>query len=362
MRLMWRDLAVDDTTLSALNALAGDTPYVGHSASLTRCHFSVSGALTPAVPAARRVYPGRLIELERDFRAGRRPGPGEDTSLPAEVPRRAPRGQFASRWLVLEHIAGDVLDLRATALLSKALRAALMSGFRRILGEASIPEIVSGHLLDGRPTAQAHLAIVPLAFIDRAFGDGSVLGVALVPPGDGALLDDAAFQAALGEVAPWNEAAGRRELRLWRSAIEVVLTPNLESARRSLDPAPYVATARTWATCTPMVLGRHLKEKSNAAREFETQELIAQACHHSGLPAPDVVVPDKHSAITGAPSARPSRRSPAWMGWRLPDNLASRPLTHAILQFAEPVRGPVILGAGRFAGLGLCRPHNPQKI
>jgi CRISPR-associated protein Csb2 len=44
------------------------------------------------------------------------------------------------------------------------------------------------------------------------------------------------------------------------------------------------------------------------------------------------------------------------MRWRLPESLAGRQLTHAVIQFAEPVEGPVLLGAGRFLGLGLCRP------
>jgi CRISPR-associated protein Csb2 len=44
------------------------------------------------------------------------------------------------------------------------------------------------------------------------------------------------------------------------------------------------------------------------------------------------------------------------MRWRLPSSLASRFLTHAVIRFSEPVEGPVILGAGRFVGLGLCRP------
>jgi CRISPR-associated protein Csb2 len=31
-------------------------------------------------------------------------------------------------------------------------------------------------------------------------------------------------------------------------------------------------------------------------------------------------------------------------------------LFHATIEFAEPVAGPVVLGAGRFFGLGLCIP------
>jgi CRISPR-associated protein Csb2 len=44
------------------------------------------------------------------------------------------------------------------------------------------------------------------------------------------------------------------------------------------------------------------------------------------------------------------------MRWQVPASLASRALTHAVIRFSEPVAGPVILGAGRFVGLGLCRP------
>jgi CRISPR-associated protein Csb2 len=74
------------------------------------------------------------------------------------------------------------------------------------------------------------------------------------------------------------------------------------------------------------------------------------------LPEPEAVVADKHSAIEGAPSAYPSARSPDWAHWRLPQSLATRQLTHALLRFPKEVEGPVILGAGRFVGLGLCQP------
>lgn len=30
--------------------------------------------------------------------------------------------------------------------------------------------------------------------------------------------------------------------------------------------------------------------------------------------------------------------------------------THAILVFDEPVRGPILVGAGRYRGYGFCRP------
>ena len=113
--------------------------------------------------------------------------------------------------------------------------------------------------------------------------------------------------------------------------------------------------AQIFATVTPIALDRHLKQKGEARLE-EVATQIARCCRNIGLPEPDAVGPDKHSAIEGAPSAYPSGKSPAWTNWRLPRSLASRQITHAVIRFAEPVEGPVILGAGRFVGLGLCRP------
>lgn len=64
----------------------------------------------------------------------------------------------------------------------------------------------------------------------------------------------------------------------------------------------------------------------------------------------------KQSALRGAPSAWPAGGSPGWTGWARPKSLAGRPLVHAVIKFGEDVQGPVILGAGRFFGLGLCLP------
>ncbi|MGH7063506.1 MAG: type I-G CRISPR-associated protein Csb2, partial [Stellaceae bacterium] len=371
VRLVWRAAAADSGTVAALNDLAADTPYIGHSASLTRCRFSAEGAPEATAPARRKVYRGRLAELERSHRAGRRPSPGADVHIAPVSAKERPHSVFAERWLVLEHVGGEVRDLRAAALVGKALRDALMSGYKRTIGETRIPPIVSGHRADGTPLGEPHLAIIPLAFLGSQYADGRVFGFALIPPGEAALLDDADFQNAIREIAPWNDKEDRRELRL--DHFDLTFTPSGEGTRHSLDPSPYVATAKIWATCTPIVLDRHLKSAGNAARNREVCGVIAQACLNIGLPAPGripdrgepdeefVIAAGKHSAVRGAPSAYPSGRSPNWLRWRLPQSLANRQLTHAVLQFEEPVRGPVMLGAGRFVGLGLCRALDPEE-
>lgn len=370
-RLIWRGLVADAQTLAALNALAADTSYVGHSASLTRCRFRADLTPNPATPSRRRVYRGRLAELERDFRAGRRPSWGEAVPDAPSKPISPARSIFADRWLVLEHIDGEMPDLRAAALVGKALRHALMAGYRRTVGETGIPGVVSGHAPDGSPLLQEHFAIVPLSFVGSTYADGRVLGFALIPPYDSGLLDAREFQQAVREISPWNSKNGRRELKLVADGFDTTFALSPQQAPRSLDPAPYVASARTWASCTPVVLDRHVKASGNEARDQEMQELIVQACFNIGLPSParlsEAGAPDKlaiavgkHSALEGVPSAYPSRRAPPWTRWRLPKSLASRQLTHAVLQFDQPVRGPVILGAGRFSGLGLCRALDPE--
>jgi CRISPR-associated protein Csb2 len=358
VRLVWRDAAADAATLSALNELAADTPYLGHSASLVRCHFTGEAGECTGAQARRRVYPGRLAELERAYQAGRRPNPGDavPAAPPASVALPA-ESLFSDRWLVMEHVGGEMPmpDLRATALVARLLHKTIMAGYERIGLDDSIPPAVSGHRPDGAPLGEPHLAIAPLAFLGSPYADGTVYGLALVPPRRSDLFAEPDFQRALREIMPWNDGTSRRELTLRGEGVHLVLALAGDGARRSLDPAPYVAEARVWATCTPIVLDQHLKESGNAARASEIESLVRCACRNIGLPEPDQIAAGKHAAFPGAPSAYPSGRAPPWTGWRLPPRLASRQLTHAVVAFRDAVKGPVILGAGRFCGLGLCR-------
>lgn len=376
VRLLWADAAPKDETLAALKRLAHDTAYIGHSASLARCQFLLDGDafnLSQANPPARHVYAGRLDELrsayarfEKSADKKDRPQKGARVAPPTK-PTRERANIFGERWLILEHIAEDMPDLRACALVSKTIRDALLSGYQRIgLGDR-IPEVISGHAADSAPTRVPHLAIFPLAFVGFPYADGHVMGFALVPPLDSAMLDDEDFRRALRALAPLDEKQGRRVLTLKPKGgtpsdrtFCIRLSPTLESGKRSLDSSLYLGPARTFATATPIVLDRHLKE-NGTARQGEITKQVAAACRNIGLPEPEQVVADKHSAVEGAPSAYPCGKSPAWMRWRMPPALASRQLTHAVIRFAAPVEGPVILGAGRFMGLGLCRPLDAEE-
>ena len=356
MTMVWAQ-EPEPRRFAALKAVARDIGYVGHSASLVRCRFLRGGAEAqghPAMRARRRVYPGRLAELEQAHLMNPiRPMISPGSAVPAGLPSLPPA--FSSDWLILETIGGAVPDIRASALVCRVLRKALMCGYRRIGRADAIPEIVSGHDPSGRPTRLPHLAITPMAFAGFPYSDGRVFGFALISPARTTLSDVPGFRAAFEKVAPRDPGEERRVLTLEGAPLRepLRLSPAGATTKRSLSPDPYVAAANVWASVTPIVLDRHLKRKD----DLELRELVASACENAGLsrPDPDRIRIGKHSAVEGAPPARPLAGEPHWTRWKIPAPLASRPLLHAVIDFGRETPGPVMLGAGRFTGLGLCR-------
>ena len=356
MAMVWSDEPGPDL-FKSLDRVARDIGYLGHSASLVRCRFLRDNSVTPphpGAPARRSVYPGRLAELEAAHRANPvRPVIGPGASVPMVSP--ASTSESPAEWLVLEAIEGETPDLRASALVCRALRRALMSGYRRAeLGDA-IPEIVSGHTADRRPTPRPHLAVAPLAFAGYPHADGRVFGFALIPPADIRLQGVPGFLRAFEAVARYDPGRERRVLKLDGLPLSkpLHLAPAGATAPRSLSPEPYLKPAHVWASVTPIVLDRHLKRNGDS----EVREIIANACENAGLPRPDPqrIRTGKHSAIEGAPPARPSAGAPSWLRWKVPESFATRSLVHAVIDFGRATAGPVLLGAGRFTGLGLCR-------
>lgn len=356
MALCWR-AEPEHVVLAALQSIARDVPYIGHSASLTRCRFSIGEPSGTGQPARLWVYGGRLQELKRAHVANPvRPmiAPGAAVSRPVPQPTVPPRD-----WLVLEIVGGETPDIRAAPVLCRLLRQAVMSGYSRAGLGAAIPAAVSGHDADGAPTTDDHLAIAPMSFAGFPHADGRLMGFALIPPRNLGLLDLPGFLRAFEAVAPFDEARERRvlSLKVKGSLMPLQLAPATTDGPRSLSPRPYLKEARVWGSVTPMVLDRHLKRRDDE----EIRRLVAEACVRADLlpPEPARIVVGKHAAVDGAAAAWPSARGPKWLRWRLPPSLTTRWLTHAVIDFGQPVPGPVLLGAGRFNGLGLFRGIDP---
>jgi CRISPR-associated protein Csb2 len=121
-----------------------------------------------------------------------------------------------------------------------------------------------------------------------------------------------------------------------------------------------VRRSRVWTTATPIILDRFPRSNDPEARSNEVKASIRRSCSHVGLPEPSFIAVTDGSAVRGAPPARPARGSKSWEHWQLPSSLAARPLVHATIGFDAEVSGPILLGAGRYVGMGLCLPVNAR--
>lgn len=370
VRFLWDD-DVPSEVLRGLTALANRVASIGHSSSLTRCAFTTpedqlqtatgTWAPSPDGTAALRVYyPGRLAELSDWFRGQTGPiqRPRSRATARYSAPRSAsnPTAQpsFLGKerdWFVFESVDGTAPDVLATPHIARRVRDALMQH----CGE--VPELLSGHQPDGAPSQNPHVAVLPLCNVGWAHSTGDVLGFAVVIP-DGA--DPNQRLQVLRAIASFSNGGSDSDSDLRRAQLQMSnsMVWHLERAaypsRVSLRPDRWCGTTTTWASVTPVLLDRFPKQDALA----EQAEIIAGACRNIGLPEPSEIEFHKHSAINGAVSAYPARGRRERPDWSFPrgSKFAQRPRRHVVLRFAEPVRGPVVLGAGRYHGMGLCLP------
>ena len=369
LRLVWAAPAQRET-LDALQSLACDTSYIGHSSSLVRCRFVTENIVSPLYsprPSRAGPYVGRLRELEalhaRHLRgdASARPKPGLVMRSELEPTAANCSSIFGRVWTVLEHAGGDRPDLIAIAEVGRRMRDSIMSVF-----PGAIPEWLSGHRPDGSPSRSAHLAVLPLANLGHKWSDGRLIGLGLVLPRqiESAWEENVSpsvfeakrmFEQALARLSKAGDEGGDPciALKLGRAGVWK-LQPAI-SDLRSLAPSRYCKNARTWSTATPIALDRHLKSEGEE-RDAEANRSIVESFQRIGLPAPKAIRLHKHAAIIGSPSAWPPRGAPPWTGWARPGSLSGRQLLHATVDFANPVSGPIVVGAGRFFGLGLFLP------
>lgn len=353
--LIWPDVTLPEEHRQAIDDLCAKVTYLGHSSSLVQlwpAHSAPEPTLVPTVVEAsahlRVSGSGRLALLEASYAAGLRPSPAfqqayaPHRNLPEARP--IPQTCFDESLIVLRKVAGQDLPLESTLALTEALRGTVMRNVPQ-----PPTEWVSGHRPDGRPSEHDHLAYVPLPHVGSAHADGHLLGVALVLPRD--ISEQEANRCLAPLLAP-GSSAGPNVARLvmgqvgaWELVLEDRDRPPL-----SLTASTWTQAATRWATATPIVLDRYPKAKDLDAAEAEAIAFVRAACVRIGLPAPVDIVLMQASVLVGVPVAGRFRQLPSRF------NKARRLHTHAVLTFATKVRGPILLGAGRYRGYGLCRP------
>ncbi|MEC9360049.1 MAG: type I-U CRISPR-associated protein Csb2 [Pseudomonadota bacterium] len=327
----------------ALVTLVESVTYLGHSASPIRACLldaPVEPTLRPSDDGAfvlRVPGPGRLARLEQIHGLRLR-----DESVQAPVGRletyeskqHIARSVFLPHAYVVAFGAGPRLSLDSSLPLMQHLRDAILSR----LGD-KIPRKLSGHLPDGRADTEPHLAIAPLGFVNAKHADGSLKGAAFILPREADLATRRRLRVAVE--GNWNLQLGPL------GSLVLKFVEQTEQPMRSLRFTEYTGQAHTWASVTPVVLDRHPKRNGPTV-----ERIIAESCVRIGLPEPVEVRIGHVSAISGAPPV------PQFHGRSKQTD--GRLRKHVLLRFEERVQGPILIGAGRFMGLGLFLPMRVQ--
>lgn len=355
---------------AALERLCARVTRLGHSSSLVRCNI-VDRDLTPTlVPSdegdvvLRVVGPGQLERLDRAFEHHH--GVLQNRVLPARPQRYRsaskltapdPKAEsvFSTDWVLFERVGGSrPVTSRATDL-ARALRAALIE----VHGNQDLPVTLSGHAANG-PTEQPHVAFVPLPFVGNEHADGALMGCALVLPSEFTKNDR---ELLLRLVAKWEKERANQQgnLTLAGGTLPPVLVRRVElSAKAALDPTRWCRAATRFVTATPIALDKNpgnLRSNQDGTAHkaaLEAQQNISDACLRVVGARPSAVEVSLAPLLPGAQHVRD------FLPWPGRPGRTPRVHVHADIRFEVPVRGPLLLGAGRYFGLGLCLPVEDQ--
>jgi CRISPR-associated protein Csb2 len=341
---VWPEADPVPEVASALDKLAGCAAYLGKACSVVRMRAADSSPEPNYVPDAsgdrvlRVPSAGRLRELESLFAADLRPTAGTQqryANLHEHPVGVEPVATEFGRMIVFRKTAGPGLPIEAALTLTDAVRRALMG----IAGEAGpITEIIHGH------NGDTHCALAALPFVGGKYGDGHLMGFAVALPRKASVADQRGVLRACGMLVENERGLHIPGIGDWK--LEPV---ELAAKNSTLRAESWTRVARQWSTVTPILLDRFPKKKGPTV-----EEIVASACRRISLPAPDAIEHGPYSRLQGVPPVpafrlhRKSEEKPRWG-------------VHATLRFPVPVRGPVLLGAGRYFGLGLMRPDMEER-
>lgn len=353
----------------AIERLCARVTRLGHSSSLVRCTV-VDRDITPTfVPSdegsvvLRVVGPGQLERLERAFQHHQGvqsrvlPARPQRYRSASKVTATSPKAEsvFSTDWVIFERVGGSrPVASRATDL-ARALRGALIE----VHGTQDLPATLSGHAESG-PTEQPHVAFVPLPFVGHEHADGALMGCALVLPRE---LPRNDRELLLRLVAKWEKDRSnpRGNLTLAGETFPPFVVRRVDvSAKAALDPSRWCRASTRFITATPIALDRNpgnlCSNRCGTARKaaLEAQHSISEACLRVVCVRPVSVEVSLAPLLPGAQHVRD------FLPWPGRPGRTPRVRVHADIHFGAPVCGPLLLGAGRYFGLGLCLPVEDQ--
>ena len=289
----------------------------------------VDGSWMVAVPR-----PGHhLAALQAAYESWRREGtPAQFPTLrnlvsyagPDDLTDGSEPGAVAA-WLRLKPAVPGRRLAEATA----ALKGAIMSRYRRLYGDP-LPQVLHGHGFEGKGFEIArYLALPDVGF---KHSDGRIHGAAVWLPRD---CDPSTFERI--------RTAARSIDVLRAPGLDTEVTPWPGKGPTAARPDRWQRWSTTWVTAVPAIHERYGR--------LDLAE-VGRWCRNAGLPEPVAFRSARAPLAPGALSLHPAEvQRPAHRR-----TVATKPYSHVELQFAEPVRGPVVVGGGRSRGFGICIP------
>lgn len=368
--------------LPALKELAENVTYLGHSMSPVRLAIHTESCpVRPNLIPDERVgdiplrvpSTGRLIHLEkvhklRMINTTHQPHLGRTPRYRVVGQEHLPiqRSLFTPPY-IFRCENSPYVPITSACKLAEHVRRAVMGRCRAImgLGDDTLPEVICGHTAMRENSQSPHMAVTPLPSLGHQSDRGRVMGFAIWLPNTAGeserdILEEALYgftEVKLGQYGVWTIEQ--------MSAYESLRIPF------SLRPKTYTKPSTLWASVTPVLFG-HFPDRSRKKRivvsgvekeirlfepdQKRRQKVIAEMCQAIGLTVEiaDICL-DTASVFPGIPKASGFLR-PDW-------DVQSKKyfLSHVRLRFNEKVRGPILMGAGRFSGLGVFRPLDDRE-
>lgn len=370
---LWPTADPDQAIWAALDGLLARVARIGHSSTLVSCRLAEAcerpvtlvprsdGGTVLRVPGV-----GLLDRLEREYarHQGTRerllPAAMAAYGAPDATQTPEPTGVHSGDWIVLDLPARTGTGERNLAVhMTRSLE--LARAVRDALVEHQPPTadgLISGRFVDGRP--RPHVAVVPLPDVGHRWADGTVRGVALVlPRGE-------PHEHVVTALANWQASGlavrlGNRHVTFGSARVP----PAGEGW--SEDPMPlrratWCRPARQWISVTPVALDRFVRALHHPTQHEVSDEqvrgIVSRSCVHTGLPEPvDVVIsPVGMTAAVARAAGGRSQGGRAFPRFVAAGSGELKQTVHVALTFTEKIRGPVLLGAGRYLGYGLFLP------
>lgn len=270
-------------------------------------------------------YPNRLAELDGCFERQER---ASNSALPYSkvCPKKAsPHQGIFSECRIYSIVGRKIFDTTNAAVVADAFRKEML----RLCGLLGVePPSVVAHDHD-----HPHLAYLPLPFVGRYYTDARYVADNLVH-GIGIGIPHGIGREEMDQV---NQVLSKLEAFRCGSK-EFGVIPD-ESQRKTLQLKTWAGPATTWATVTPVEgkwRSNNNEDLREHCRELKLPELVHVQTHSYGVFGPDFAESFlSRNKLLGRQSGF---------------------LTHAVLEFATPVQGPLSLGRTRNFGMGLLRP------